>query len=442
MTKVAICGRVNVGKSTLFNRLLGKQRVVTNNLPGTTRDRVESECQWRKKSFKLIDTGGLTTKQGTDLEKNIQAQTDTAIKSADIILFVCDVRTGLINQDIALAQRLRKSSKKIILVINKADSLVLRKKAEEFKKLGLGKPEIVSAVTGAGTGDLLDRIVSFIKTEEENISKESIKVGIFGKPNVGKSSLLNAIFGKAIVLVSEQPGTTRDVIDTLISYKDKHITLIDTAGIKRKTKIKRGVEKASIKKSLEMIKFATISLLVLDASQPISKQDKRISQRIIEAKCGTIIVVNKWDLIEKEFGKKEKLGKMEKYIEYLQKYFGKLYFAPVIFVSAKTGQNVKKLLDLILDIEKQKNKVISERELNQFLKFFLRKFPPPLDKQTGRRPIVIKLEQQKEKGYIRFKIHIKGRGFLYPPYLNFFEKKIRERYGFNGVPFVLETLNV
>lgn len=438
---VAIIGRVNTGKSTLFNCLIKQRRAITHEVAGTTRNLIHADCTWRSRTFELVDTGGLETKITTDLEKNVQAQVDIAIEKADIILFVTDVRSGLTSQDFSQAKRLRKITKPVILVVNKADSKKLREKALEFYRLGLGKPQVISAISGVGTGDLLDVIASRIekKGAPEIKVKKPIKVGLFGKPNVGKSSLLNALLGETRVLVSEMPGTTRDIVDTLTSYRGNDIILVDTAGIKRRAKIKKRIEKISIQKSLKAIEECSLALLILDATSAIARQDLRIAKEIVEHKKGIILVVNKWDLIESGLSEKQKIFKMDQYIDYLQSRFPQIYWAPVIFVSAKTKKNVSKILDIVLNVDQESKKVISKDELAKFLSQAIRQYPPPFDKRRKSRPQILKMLQV-DIMPPKFSIHLDPKDILYTPYLRYLEKKLREKFKFTGTPIVLQIV--
>jgi GTP-binding protein len=438
---VALIGRPNTGKSTLFNKIVGERKAITNKFVGTTRDIVSKEILWAGKSFQIFDTGGLQIEIKTKLEKDVQTQTEVALKKADIILFVVDAKEGLKHQDQIIASNLRKKrDKKIIVVVNKADDRKLREQSFEFYKLGLGEPLIISAVTGTGAGDLLDKIASFIEKEKEKpteIPKKIIKVGIFGKTNVGKSSLLNAILGETRVLVSEIPGTTRDTIDTLISYDDHGIILTDTAGIRRKAKIKLSVEKFSIEKSLATIKVCDICLLVLDAKERISHQDLHIASEIVANYKGVILVINKWDLIKKNLSQHEIDLKMSQYIDNLQAYFPFLYWAPVIFTSAKVRENIDKILDLSFKIFREGNKVIPKDELENLQTSVTEKFYIP-GKLKKKKPEIKKFVQVGISPP-KFELVASGKVIIPNSYLNTLEKKLREKFGFQGTPILIKV---
>lgn len=435
--KVVIVGRVNVGKSTLFNRLASKNKSVVSKIAKTTRDQVRAKCSWQGKSFELIDTGGLVTfpkeiskkeKKYFEIEKSVQKQTEFALAEADIILLVCNARSGILAEDQLIASKLRNSKKKVIAVINKADSQKIRLSAYEFYKLGLGEIFPVSAVTGLGVGDLLDKIASLVKTKETKTkTAEEIKIALCGKSNVGKSSLLNTLVGKPIMIVSEVPGTTRDAIDTLLKYKKIQLRLIDTAGIKRKIKTKEEIEKASIKRSIKIIKECDIALLLTDVKNPISRLDLYIAGEIVKNKKGVILVINKWDLI-----KDRSKTFVSKFTKYLQHRFAFLAFAPVVFVSAKTGENIKILLNLILEVKKELVKEIPKKTLEKFIANISKKHP--LTKiETGKKPRILKFYQTSINPP-EFSIHIRPRDFLPFSYLRYLEKEIRKNFGFNGVP--------
>ncbi|MEN6435958.1 MAG: ribosome biogenesis GTPase Der, partial [Anaerolineaceae bacterium] len=314
---VALVGRPNVGKSTLFNRLAGEPLAIVDDTPGTTRDRILTEAEWNGREFHIIDTGGIDPSTGgkeplsigsADFIREIREQAALAIEAADVVLFITDASSGVTPADMEVARILRKSQKvvegqeipPILLVVNKADNAELRNNAAQFYELGLGDPYPISAVHGTGTGDLLDALVESFSPEEKEIIDESVKIAIVGKPNVGKSSLLNKLMGEERAIVSPIPGTTRDAVDTQLTFQDIPITLIDTAGIRRRGKIDRGVEKYSVIRSLRAIERCDVALLVIDATVGISAQDAHIAGFILESWKSTVVVVNKWDAVEKD----------------------------------------------------------------------------------------------------------------------------------------------
>lgn len=426
-TNIIIIGQPNTGKSTLFNKIVETKKAITSPIAGTTRDIVSAQAQWKDKTFTIIDTGGLEQKINQEdlINKSVQKQIQFALNQADIILFIIDTKTGITNIDINFSAKLKKIKKPVILIANKADNKNFREKARTTIKLGLGKPQIISAIQGTGIGDLLDKIVSYIKKEGQKITPtKTIKVGFFGKPNVGKSSIINKLLGKSKIIVSDIPGTTRDTIDTIVKYQNQNITLTDTAGIKRKKQAKFGIEKFSIKKSLETIKYCDIVLFIIDANKIISRQDKRIVQRLLKKDVSIILVVNKWDLAEQ---------KKETILNILQKELSFLYWAPIIFTSAKTGLNIKKIYDLILEANKEKQKIIEKKELALFLKKTIQEYPPQRDKKTRKQPNPIKLIQN-QNNPPKFNLYLKGSSSLAPKYIQLLTKKLRQKFSFHATP--------
>lgn len=430
-TNIVIIGRPNCGKSTLFNKIIGQHRAVTSPIAGTTRDVVNGNSSWKGKIFTIYDTGGFEYKiaQEDTINKSVQEQIKFALKKADIILFIVDTKTGITSPDINFSKQLKKINKPIILVANKADSDDLREKANEMVRLGIGQPQIISAITGMGIGDLLDEISSLIKKSKKETQEDikTIKVGLFGKPNVGKSSIINALIGEKKVIVSEIPGTTRDTIENTIEYKNKKITLIDSAGIKRKKEANFGIEKFSIRHSLEAIKDCDIVLFVLSSIDFLSRQDKRISQRILESNASIIIIVNKLDLI------KQKQNDLDTFVKSLRYHFNFLYFAPIVFTSAKTDQNIKEIFDIIIDVNSQRQKIVDKEELTQFLQEILKDYPPHRNKKSKKRPKLIRLIQFRNNPP-KFNLYLEGPETIAPQYLRFLERKLHEQYGFVGAP--------
>ncbi len=423
---VAIVGSPNSGKSTLYNRLLSKKIAVTSKIPGTTRDRLYGEAEWQGLSFTLIDTGGLDVYTKDSLGKNIQQQIQLVINTADLILFLIDIKQGIMPSDKKVIDLIRRSEKKVIITINKADNLKLQKEAEKFSNLGLGKPMAISALHGIGCGDLLDRIIQVVQNVQ-NVQNEKAdteiltSIAIVGRPNVGKSSLLNRLLGEERVVVDEKPGTTHDAIDTQIAYKGKKINLIDTVGIRRRGKIKKGIEKFGVLRAIWAISRADIVLLLIDGKEGPTKQDAHILNYAHDAKCGVILAVNKWDLV------KDKT--QEEYINLLQQKFAFLYWAPVIFISAKTGRNVSKLWGLFFSIDTERKKKVSIKKINKVISEAIIHHPPP------------KFKNISGKIYYSTQVGIKPPTFVFfvnerrgfrTPYLKYLENKIREDFGFEG----------
>lgn len=442
MFTVVICGRPNVGKSTLFNRLSGRKKAITYHLPGTTVDTLETTCDWRSKEFLLVDTGGIS-KSPEKLNKEIQFQINLALKKADLILFVVDGKAGIHQDDFVIASKLKKLTKEkknlnVILVVNKIDSQKQKESVYQFYKLGFKAIVPISAQTGKGCGDLLDEIVAFIQTQIKTSKKQTpIKVGIFGRQNVGKSSLVNALIGKQKMIVSEIPGTTRDAVDTLISYKNHEIILVDTAGIKRKGKIKQEIDKFSIKTSLKTIEKCDIAILLLDAKEGVSRQDFRIASQILKNKKGLLLLVNKWDIIEEKIpSKKEK----ENYQKYFQNRLISLSWAPLLFISAKTGKNIKNIFDIVLAIYREKNKILTTEECNNFFKNVIQKFPPPKGKKQKKEPKVYKFIQESAP-LPKFSLILGPKDVLPSFYFQFLEKELRKQFGFLGTPIEIIARN-
>jgi GTP-binding protein len=447
---VVIVGRINVGKSSLFNRLTETQKALVSDIAGTTRDYNLGQVAWGKKTFQIIDTGGvnidvlknsiqslLTDKKSTelknidDIEKEIIVQTKTALKKADLILMVTDAQTGLLPDDKELALVLKKLNIPVMLVCNKVDNIRLQHQTNEFYKLGLGQPINISSANGSGTGDLLDEITKKIKGPKgrpKKIEKQNtVKVAIIGKPNVGKSSLVNKILGENRVIVSPIPQTTREPQDTEINYLDQKIILIDTAGLRKQAKIKAGLEHLSTKRTLSMIKSADIILLVTEADKLLTAQDSHIAGLCQDAKAGIIILANKWDLIT---DKDEKIDTQVK--KYYQSHFPYLDFAPLLFISAKTGRNVDKIMDLILAVAAERKKQIEEKELNKLLARIVKQ-QRPVQARGPRRPYLYGLTQTKNDPPL-FTITVGKGESIHFSYLRFIENQLRAKYEFLGIP--------
>lgn len=424
---VAIVGRPNVGKSTLFNRLLGQRKAVTSFVAGTTRDRLYGEAAWQGKKFILADTGGLGYVSEEELVLNVQRQATSAVEEADLILFLVDGKEGLQVEDEKIAHFLHKLGKKTLLCVNKIDSQKEEEKIQDFYRLGLGEPLSISALSGRKTGDLLSEIIKRLppmKEEEKKILKEGIKVAIIGRPNVGKSSLLNKLIGQERMIVSEAPGTTRDAIDVNFKFEDKFITFIDTGGIRRRGKIRWGAEKFSVLRALRSIERTDIILLLIDAQEGPVRQDLHISNFALENYKGIILVVNKWDLIEKSKIKNQK-SKIEEYLNYLRSKISFLPWAPVIFTSALTGKNVPKIFDLILEIQKEREKRIPSKKLNKVVSRAILENPP-------RRGGKIYYSTQFGVNPPTFVLMVNKAEFFHFSYLRYLENKIRENFGFFG----------
>ncbi len=429
---VAIIGRTNVGKSTLFNRLIEKKKALVSKMPGTTRDRNYGLCNWRGKYFYLVDTGGLLgfkpEKQNkTNLEEKIIEQVNFALKEADLVLFLLDSQTSVFPQDKEIASRLRRENKPTILVANKVDNPRRRKTVNpDIFRLGFSEICLVSALNGAGIGDLLDEIIKKIKffpTDFPN-EKEWIRVAILGKPNVGKSSILNSILGEEKVIVSEIPHTTRSPQDTLIIFQKKPILLIDTAGIRRKAKIDNFIEKEGVKLSLRSLKESDIVLIILEAHLPLTRQDKRLVNLALRQKKSVILIGNKWDLVADK-------NKEQEYRNYLLNSLPSFPFLPIIITSAKTGFNTEKILPLVIKISQERKKIIEQKELDKIIAQL--SFPRPKRKKIAK----IYSLSQKKTNFPYFVLTVNKKELLPSAIPNLIKKKIREKFNFLGTPIVL-----
>ncbi|MDD5693360.1 MAG: ribosome biogenesis GTPase Der [Patescibacteria group bacterium] len=436
---VAIVGRANVGKSTLFNRLIGKKKAITADWSGTTRDRLYDVCHWNNKSFILADTAGIEN-EGLDnnLNLDIQRQIQIAIEEADLLVFIVDVRSGITNNDLNALQKIQKSKKPFILVANKCDSGNDMSSVSEFYKLGVKEIIAISALVGRGTGDLLDIISKNIKAVKSDVipkeKNQTINVAIAGRPNVGKSSLLNKLTGIERAVVSEKAGTTRDVADFTVETDGKQIKFIDTAGVRRRGKVgktadgvKPGqIEKYSVIRSMRAISESDVVLLLIDASEGLTAQDLHIAGFSHDEKKSMVLVVNKWDSVEE--------GDMHKYLAYIAQKINFLPYAPVIFVSAKTGKNVHKITDLILEVYDARFKRIATGELNTKIAEDILRKPPSAQKN-----ILPKINYLTQAGtnpptFVFFANHPDLIHFSYSRYL---ENRIREHWDFSGTPITI-----
>ncbi len=445
LTLVTICGRTNVGKSTLFNRLIEKKQALVSNIEGTTRDCNIGLVHWDRKLFRLVDTAGLidagliSQKKHNNNEIDFLAQKQALdyLEQAKLLLFIVDGKAGLMPEDRELAKAIRRQPaylKKVILVVNKIDSGKLRSEAATFNKLGLGEPIAISAQTGAGTGDLLDTVLARVQTtvddnEEEN-KIAAARLCIVGKPNVGKSSLLNALVGYDRVIVSDQPHTTRESQDLEIKYNDQIIRLIDTAGISRHGHKGKGLEKEGIAMSLKSLQRADIALLVLDVSEELTHQDAKMVEEIVDRNKSLIIIGNKWDKIEEKNQK-----------HWQEKILGKLPFAawaPILFISAKTGAKVNKILDLALAVAAGRKTEISETQLKKFLSRVVKIHLPAKGKGL-KAPHIYEIAQ-KHVNPPSFTIRIGSRDDLHFSYVRFLENRLREQYDFLGTPVKMHVI--
>ena len=369
---VAIVGRPNVGKSTLFNRLSGGRRAIVDDRPGVTRDRQFAPVEWNGRSFFLVDTGGWTTGKQDRLGAAIRRQIETAIREADVILFLVDAPAGVHPADQEVGSILRASTKRVLLVANKLDDLAGTQAHQPFYELGFGDPAPVSAATGKGTGDLLDRLVALLPAEAPGDQDAAIQVAIIGRPNVGKSSIANRLLGTERSVVAADPGTTRDAVDSLLRYQGRTFNFIDTAGLRRRSKVIDEIEFYSTLRTERAIERADVCLLVVDASQGVHVQDLRIAQAVLEQGCGLIVAVNKWDLIDEKGANTARQGELK-----VKERAPDLHGIPFVYLSALTGQRVRKILDLILGVAAQRERRVATAEVNRVLRELVGRNQPP-----------------------------------------------------------------
>lgn len=423
---VAIVGRPNVGKSTLFNRLIKERLAIVEDRPGVTRDRLYAECEWLNHSFLLVDTGGIKVATQDPLESQTTKQAEMAVKEADLIVFIVDGRQGLTPQDYDVANLLRQAQKPVILTVNKAEGN--QDLIYDFYALGLGDPLAVSAEHGLNTGDLLDMIVSQLPEETETQLDDSIiKVSVVGRPNVGKSSLVNALIGEERVIVSDLPGTTRDAIDIDIKYGEQELLLIDTAGMRRRGKIDDPIERYSVMRALRAIDRSDVSLLIIDSVEGITEQDQRIAGYILEGGKACIIIYNKWDLVPKDN------DTIRQFEEEVQDKLSFLPFAPTMFISAKTGQRVAKVFENIVTVAQAYSKRVPTARLNEVVTEAIAMHEPPSG--TGQRFKIFFVSQPQVKPPL-FVFHC-NRPEIHFSYRRYLENRLREAFGFSGTPIKL-----
>ena len=423
---VAIIGRPNVGKSTFFNYIVGSRISIVEDTPGVTRDRIYAETNWRGRSFTVVDTAGIEPESDDIIISQMREQAQIAIEIADVIVFLTDIKQGVTATDEEIAVMLRKSKKPVILVCNKADNMSRDKNdIYEFYNLGMGDVYPVSAANALGIGDVLDAIYEKLPQKNDDEEDERIKVAVIGKPNVGKSSLINKILGENRTIVSNIAGTTRDAIDT--EYENSHgkYVLIDTAGIRRKSKVTESIEKFSIMRTLLAIERADVCLMMIDATEGVTDQDAKIAGEAHEAGKGIIIVVNKWDEYEKE------TGTLEKYKKEIYAKLSYLSYAPIIFISAKTGQRVEKLFDLINHVNEQNSMRVSTSALNQVINEAIALVQPPTDK--GKRLKILYGTQVSTKPPT-FVIFVNNKELFHFSYERYLVNQIRREFGLEGTP--------
>ena len=428
---VAIVGRPNVGKSTLFNRLVGQPLAITEDVPGTTRDRIYAEAEWSGTEFVVVDTGGLDLASHEDLVARIRAQAQEAIDEADVIVFVTDVVDGVTAGDHDVAAVLRRTNKPVLLAVNKADSAKRRLNVSEFYELGLGDPFPISSLHGTGTGDLLDAVVQALSDlpQPEEAEVEAVKIAIVGRPNVGKSLLLNTLLGEERSIVSDIPGTTRDAIDTRLRWRGQDVLLIDTAGIRRRGRIEQGVEKYSVLRTLRAISRADVVLLLLDGAEGITDQDAHVAGYVLEEHKSVVVVVNKWDLVPKDH------RTMDEYTQKVRSALRFLPYVPILFVSALTGQRVEQTLETALRVHQERHVRIPTGELNDLVREAVAAHSPP--SKWGKR-LTFYYATQAEVDPPTFVFFVNDTRLVHFGYERYLENRIRERYPFEGTPIRLK----
>jgi len=424
---VAIIGKPNVGKSTFFNYLAGSRISIVQDTPGVTRDRIYADTNWRGRNFTIIDTGGIEPESEDIILSQMREQANLAVAMSDVIVFLTDIRQGVTAADREIALMLKKSGKPVVLVCNKADNFQKDKEEiYEFYNLGIGDPYPISATNALGIGDVLDKIYESFPPKTEGEEEDNItKVAVIGKPNVGKSSLINKILGENRTIVSDIAGTTRDAIDTKFENEKGQYILIDTAGIRRKSKVKESIEKFSIMRTLLAIERADVCLMLIDALEGVTDQDAKIAGEAHEAGKGVIIVVNKWDAVEKE------TGTLEKYKKEIYEKLKYLSYAPIIFISAKTGQRVDKLFDMINNVAQQNSLRISTSVLNQVINEAIAIVQPPTDK--GKRLKIFYGTQATTKPPT-FVIFVNNKELFHFSYERYLVNQIRKEFGLEGTP--------
>ncbi len=443
---VALVGRPNVGKSTIFNRLAEERLAVVDETPGTTRDRLVADAEWSGVTFHIIDTGGIDPSQAgqgktqqplsigsADFIQQIREQAELAIGESDAVLFVVDAEAGVTPADVEVANILRRHQRDvegkrippILLVVNKADSAATRSQAIQFYELGMGEPYPISAIHGTGTGDMLDGLLKMLPTFNSDEDDESVKIAIVGKPNVGKSSLLNRMIGEERVIVSPIPGTTRDAIDTHLEFNDLPVTLIDTAGIRRRGKIEPGVEKYSVMRSMLAIERSDVALLVIDALSGVTAQDAHIAGYILDSWKSAVVVVNKWDAIQKDS------QTMEEYTRHIRQELNFMDYVPVLFISALTGQRVDQVLPMALRVQEERLVRVSTSQLNQVIQKAQDAHPAPA--HAGRQ-LRIYYGTQVRSEPPTFLFYANDPKLAHFSYVRFLENQLRRAFPFVGTP--------
>ena len=424
---VAIVGRPNVGKSTLLNRLAANRLAVVADLPGTTRDRVFAFVSWQGRELTLVDTGGWQGKPKGSLEKKVRQQVDAAIAQADVIVFLVDVKDGAVGADEAIADALRGANKPSILAVNKVDSARQADQAADFFRLGIGEPIAISAHHNLGIEDLMNAVLACLPPEPvSTVELPGAKVAIIGRPNVGKSTLLNALLGQERAIVSEHPGTTRDSLDAMVRWGDREILLVDTAGIKRRGRVNAGVDYYSLLRALQAVNRCDVALLLVDASEFITAQDMHIAGYIIEAGKGMMLLVNKWDLVPREQRRRFKQA-AERRLRFAP-------YVPVIHISARLQSGTKEILPRAWEIWQERQKRLPESAVDELVKQAVNAYPPP---RTGSRQLRVARAYQDEARPATFVLRVNDAKLVHFSYRRYLENKLHQEFGFRGVPLKL-----
>ena len=421
---VAIVGRPNVGKSTLFNMMAGERIAIVKDTPGVTRDRIYADVSWLKYNFTIMDTGGIEPETKNQMLRNMREQAEMAIEMADVVMFVVDVKQGVVDADYKVADMLRRADKKVVLVVNKVDNFEkMMPDVYEFYNLGIGEPHPVSSIGKLGIGDMLDEVTALFPEEPDEEEDERPRVAIVGKPNVGKSSIINKLLGENRVIVSDIAGTTRDAIDTTITWEDKEYVFIDTAGLRRKNKIKEEIERYSILRTVSAVERADVVVLVIDATEGVTEQDAKIAGIAHDCGRGMIIAVNKWDAVKKDN------HSVKEYTNRIRNVLSFMPYAEILFISAKTGQRLPKLFDVLEVVIQNHQLRIATGVLNDILTEAVAMQQPPSDK--GRRLKIYYMTQVSVKPPT-FVLFVNDKKLMHFSYTRYLENKLREAFGFGG----------
>ena len=424
---VAIVGRQNVGKSTLLNRLAGERLAIVADLPGTTRDRILVDVSRRGAGFTLVDTGGIEVKPGSPVARRVRQQVEMAIAEADVIIFLVDVRDGVVPSDLEIADMLRSSSKPVIVAVNKADNAKLEAEAVEFYELGMGEPVAISAYHGRATAELMDRVTSLLPAlSPVEPEPDIMRVAIVGRPNVGKSMLVNAILGRERAIVDRAPGTTRDALDTLFDFGGQNVLLIDTAGVRRRGRLGVGVERYSVIRALRAINRCDVGVLVVDASELLTAQDMHIAGYIQEATKGIVLVVNKWDLVQG--------GSTTDCDRYIRSELKFMSYAPILYASAKFGHGVDRIMPRVCEVYRERRKRLTTAVVNSVVQQAVAAHGLP---RSGRNRLKILYATQAEVNPPTFVFFVNDASLLHFSYRRYLENKLRQSFGFAGTPFRL-----